>query len=115
MPAIAPQWELTQTTSGVVQIAKGFMIAATADNVQVQALLACESFGNTLAISRHVAEKFDRIVFRQSRSSTLDFLKATVGYAKGNSLRMLGKSRAGINFPMPSCSTDRHWVNLRGR
>lgn len=98
MAVVQPQWELSQNAGGVLLVTRDLLAAATADNVQVQALAACEKFGGTLAVSRRVATKVENLIRRQSRSTTLEFIKATVGYAKGRSLKMLGQSVAGINF-----------------
>jgi len=98
MAVVQPQWELAQTAGGVLLVTRDLLTAATADNVQVQALAACENFGSTLAVSRRVAMKVENLIHRQSSSTTLEFLKATVGYAKGRSLKLLGQSVAGINF-----------------
>jgi hypothetical protein len=49
---LALQWSLQETTSSALSVARGVMRAATSDNIQALALLACERFGATLALRR---------------------------------------------------------------
>ena len=43
-------WSLDSTTTKTISVAKDVLHAATSDNVQPLALIACEKFGATLAI-----------------------------------------------------------------
>jgi hypothetical protein len=51
MASVAVGWALAQTATDVLKVGKGVVETATSDNVQVIALLACEGFGTTLAMS----------------------------------------------------------------
>lgn len=49
--AVTASWALARTTTDVLSISRGVFEAATTDNVQSLAILACEGFGATLAMS----------------------------------------------------------------
>jgi hypothetical protein len=55
--AIQMGWSLSESSQSVFSVFRGVIAAATSDNVQVLAIMACEKFGNTIAISNQTATK----------------------------------------------------------
>ena len=98
MSAIALQWALNETAGNVFSVAKGFIRAASCDNVQALALLVCEAFGNTLAMCPETCLKVERIAGMHHQSVVVKFLKAQVGYSSGDSGAQLSLSSAGVRF-----------------
>ncbi|KAI3317171.1 hypothetical protein HD806DRAFT_393521 [Xylariaceae sp. AK1471] len=96
--AVQAQWSLNETSDSVYSIAKGVLQAATSDNVQPLALMACEQFGNTLAISRETRLKIERTVLPTPEPVTIRFLKAKVGLMKHDCAIQLGSNQAGLRF-----------------
>jgi hypothetical protein len=96
--AIQAQWSLSSTSNSVFSITKGFIRAATSDNVQVIALIACESFGNTIAMSRETCLKIETDVVMTPAPAPVQFLGALVGYTAGDCVAQLGNTQAGIQF-----------------
>lgn len=97
MGELSLQWSLNQTSNDVIGISTGLIKAATSDNVQVLALLACERFGATLAMSPESCHKAFLLCDR-SHKSVLTFLQLQVGYMKGDSAYHLARSDAGLRF-----------------
>lgn len=92
------QWSLDHTSTSVVGMARGILHAATTDNVQPLAILACEQFGNTLAMSQDTIRKIEHSVVPTSQPAILAFLKSTAGYSANDSVSYLGKNTAGLQF-----------------
>ena len=82
----------------MIGVARGFFEAATTDNVQPLALLACESFGATVAMSPESCHKAFLLCTRSHESAVLAFLKARIGYRTGDSAWQLAQSDAGLRF-----------------
>lgn len=97
MGSVSLQWSLDQTSQNIVGITTGLLRAASSDNVQILALLACERFGATLAMSPESCHKAF-LLCDQTHSSVLSFVKLQVGYMKGDSGYQLARSDAGIRF-----------------
>ena len=83
---------------GALKVSRDAALAASDDNVQTLALLACERFGATLAISSFTQRKIEAMVRKQAASPVQKFLLAKIGYAKGGSIDALSKSAEGIRF-----------------
>ena len=98
MGTIALQWSLNQTSNDLVGVSRGILEAATSDNVQALALLACESFGACLAMSQESCQKAFQLCSRSHESAMVSFLKAQIGYRKGDSAWQLSQSDAGLRF-----------------
>lgn len=98
MSAVALQWALNETAGNVFSVTKGFIRAASCDNVQALALLVCEAFGNTLAMCPETCLKVERIAGMHHQSVVVKFLKAQVGYSSGDSGAQLSLSSAGVRF-----------------
>ena len=92
------QWNLDRSTSSVIGMARGILHAATTDNVQVLAILACACFGNTIAMSPETLSKIERFVVPTSQSAILAFLKASVGYSADDCVSQFRQSLAGLQF-----------------
>jgi len=108
---IAIQWSLNQATSDLIEVSKGMIAAATSDNVQVLALLAGESFGATLAMSRETCDKAYSLCSQDQTSAVVNFLKLQIGYKRGDCGWQLCKSDAGLRFlglVACLCTLD-HW------
>jgi len=56
---IQAQWSLDATSTSVYSVARGVLQAATSDNVQPLAIIACERFGNTIAMSQEACRKME--------------------------------------------------------
>ncbi|KAI9811079.1 MAG: hypothetical protein M1827_005661 [Pycnora praestabilis] len=98
MPAIMMRWSLNQSEGGAFKIAKGLIQAASGDNVQAVALMACESFGLTLPICTSTRLKVERLARPPNTSHVLKFLKAQVGYSQADCTEFLSKNEGGIRF-----------------
>lgn len=112
-------WALAQTTTDVLGVSRGILEAATTDNVQALALLACEAFGATLPMSTESKSKVHLLCSQDHKSSTLNFLKAKIGYSRGDSGWQLARSDAGLRFlGLAACLLSQdHWTSaemLRG-
>ncbi|KAI0426535.1 hypothetical protein F5Y09DRAFT_318568 [Xylaria sp. FL1042] len=95
---VQAQWSLNETSDSVYGIARGILQAATSDNVQPLALMACEQFGNTLAISHKTRLRIERTVLPTPEPVTLRFLKVKVGFMKHDCAVQLGSNQAGLRF-----------------
>jgi hypothetical protein len=98
MSHIAASWALAQTVDGALKLSRDAAIAASDDNVQAIALLACERFGATLAISTLTRTKIEAMIRQQATKPFQKFLLAKIGYSKGGSIDVLSKSAEGIRF-----------------
>jgi hypothetical protein len=98
MTHVAVSWAFAQTVDGVLQVTRDAALAASGDNVQPIALLACERFGATLAISSLTRHKIEAMIRQQAKSPVHKFLLAKIGYARGGSIDVLSKSTEGIRF-----------------
>lgn len=96
--AVQLQWDLGQSSTSVLSVARGIFQAATTDNVQPLALMACEKFGNTLAICSETCTKVERTVAVTPKPAVVRFLQATVGYSMDDCAIYLSKSLAGLQF-----------------
>jgi len=94
----ATQWALDRTAGGAYTVSRGFLEAATADNVQTTALLACEAFGTTVAMSPESCTKAELLCSQTGQSAMLTFAKAQIGYRKGDSGWYLSRNNAGVRF-----------------
>ncbi|TRX93148.1 hypothetical protein FHL15_006016 [Xylaria flabelliformis] len=95
---IQGQWSLNESSSSIYGITRGILQAATSDNVQPLAILACEQFGNTLAISQETRLKIERTVLPTPEPVSLQFLKIKVGFLKHDCAVQLGSNQAGLRF-----------------
>ena len=96
--SLALQWTLDQTVDHFIRLGRDVIQAATRDNVQPIALLACERFGATLAICPATRSKVEKLLKNQTGNTALGFIKAQIGYPKGGSAEQLSRSLAGVNF-----------------
>ena len=96
--AIQPVWALHETTNEVFAIAKGILTAATSDNVQPLALMACEAFGATLAICKQTQLLVEKEARKHHTSYVVKFLKSKIGYSAHDSAFQLSSTNAGLRF-----------------
>ncbi|KAL6714543.1 hypothetical protein ACLMJK_007968 [Lecanora helva] len=92
------QWSLDKTSRDVVGVARGILEAATTDDVQVLAMLACENFGAIVAMSPESCHKAFLLCNRSHKSAMISFIKVQVGYRKGDCGWQLAQSDAGLRF-----------------
>ncbi|KAL8872044.1 MAG: hypothetical protein Q9174_002258 [Haloplaca sp. 1 TL-2023] len=97
-PVVQVQWSLTSSTEATYNVARGILVAATSDNVQPLAILACERFGNTLAMSQETCNKIEQRVLPTPKPAVVQFLQGLVGYSKNDCASQFGKSQAGVQF-----------------
>lgn len=100
MSAPALQWDLSRSVDSTFAVSQGIIRAATTDNVQILALLACERFGATLAVCQDTCRKveFEVIKVQTPSKRVLKFLGATVGYSRDDCTSQLVRSQAGVQF-----------------
>ncbi|KAH6949240.1 hypothetical protein DER45DRAFT_580899 [Fusarium avenaceum] len=96
--SVQPAWNLDTTSTSTIQVARGLLHAATTDNVQPLCIMACEQFGNTLAVSPQTLRKIEHSVLPTPQSAVIAFIKGSVGYSKSDCVSYLGKSQAGVQF-----------------
>ena len=96
--ALTGTWAISQTATDTLSISKEVVIAATSDNIQVIALLACEGFSATLPICAESCAKAHQLCSRAHESTVVSFLKAQIGFRKGDSGWQLSQSDAGLRF-----------------
>ncbi len=92
--AIQAQWNI----GGVWDTLRGLVNAASSDNVQIKALLACGQFGNTLAMSDETINKVQRVLLPSPEPAPINFLKATVGFSPNDCATQLGETQSGRRF-----------------
>ncbi|VUC37623.1 unnamed protein product [Clonostachys rosea] len=110
--ALQAQWSIDRTATDIVSVGIGILRAATSDNVQPLAILACEKFGNTLAMCQETILKIEHSVVPAPEPATLKFLKSSVGYFAGDTVSQLGQSAAGAL--RPRCLQSGFTDNLSG-
>lgn len=96
--AIQLQWGLEQTSHSALQSATGLVRAASSDNVQALAILACEGLGATIPICPTTRLKIEHTVCQPVEPAVIGFLKATVGFSAGDCVSQLGQNQAGVQF-----------------
>lgn len=98
MSVVNLQWSLDRTSTDLVSMSLGLLRAASNDNVQALAILACERFGVNLAMSLESRQKLVRLCDRTHTSMTLRILNAQIGYLKGDCAYQFAQTDAGSRF-----------------
>ena len=98
LKAVNGTWAISRTATDALSISTGIVKAATSDNIQVIALLACEGFGAILPICPETCAKAHQLCSRGHESAVIAFLKAQIGFQKGDSGWQLVQSNAGLRF-----------------
>lgn len=96
--ALQAQWSLDATSNSVFSISRGLLQAATSDNVQPLAILACVKFGGTIAMCQETCRKIEGSVLPTPPPAFVHFIQGTVGYSRDDCATHLGKSMAGVQF-----------------
>ena len=91
-------WSLDSTASTTISVAKGVIRAATSDNVQPLALIACEKFGATLAMCPETNKKMEDLIIKVSGPKFVRFMTAQIGYSRNDCATQLSRSLAGVQF-----------------
>ena len=97
-PPLALQWSLDPTVDSALSIASGIIKAATSDNIQPLALMACEAFGANLAMSQQTCLKMEGLAKRRNNSYVFKHIEARIGYSAGDSADQLASTEAGVRF-----------------
>ncbi|RSL95572.1 hypothetical protein CEP52_011956 [Fusarium oligoseptatum] len=98
MSGLPLQWNLDRTVESAVQTLVGILKAASSDNVQGLALIACEKLGSTLAICDQTMQSVKIQAVDAPSSPTSTFLKAKVGFSKNDCANQLATTQAGLRF-----------------
>ena len=98
MATLGLSWALAQTVEGALNVSREAALAAFDDNIQPLALLACEKFGATLAISTFTQRKIEAMLRKQAATPVQKFFQVKIGYAKGGAIGALSTSSGGIRF-----------------
>lgn len=91
------QWSLDKSAGSLLSLGRGFVEAATSDNVQLLALLTCESYGATLPVAPITRLKIEKLA-RRNDSQPLSFIKAQIGWRAGDAADVLSRADGGIRF-----------------
>lgn len=92
------QWGMESTTFTTYDAVTKLMRAASSDNVQPQAIIACVGLGATLAICPITIAKVQSTVCPKLEPVIISLLNVTIGYAKGDTISEMNKSEAGLRF-----------------
>ncbi|KAK3385896.1 hypothetical protein B0H63DRAFT_449894 [Podospora didyma] len=79
-------------------LAHGILMAASSDNVQPLAILACQAFGATIAMSQETCLRIEMSVIKKPKPAVIKFLQVTVGYAANDCCQHFGQTKAGVQF-----------------
>ncbi|EHK17781.1 uncharacterized protein TRIVIDRAFT_205508 [Trichoderma virens Gv29-8] len=96
--SIAAQWSLDGTVDSALSVSRGLIRAATSDNIQPLALLACEKFGGTIAMCHETCRKIETSVLPTEKPATIQFLQGIVGYSRNDCALHLGTTTSGLQF-----------------
>jgi hypothetical protein len=111
IPATSSSWAISDTANKTVTFATGMLEAATSDNIHPVTLKCCESFGSLLPLCIETRVKVEQLARRNHTSHVLNFIKAQIGYRKGDSVELLSRSDSGIRFlcfAATLCTLDRY-------
>ena len=98
MSLFAFQRPLDKSTEVTLSFLTDCVRAATQDDVQVSAIVACENFGTTLAISPDTRRKLETVFDAKSDTTIVKFLKCRIGYTGNETLHLFRQSIGGVNF-----------------
>ena len=98
MAGLQLQWNLDRTIDRGIDVAVDLIRVAHSDNVQLIALMACESFGATLPICRQTQSLIGDEYKIGTEPTVLQYIKALIVPAGGQTLRRLTSTMAGLNF-----------------
>lgn len=96
--AVQWQWGLDSSASSVLRGARNLIYAASTDNIQATAILACREFGATLAMCPETCRKIELTVVPAPPPVSLGFFSGMVGYSAGDCIAHLSESLAGVQF-----------------
>ncbi|KAI1336174.1 hypothetical protein F5Y15DRAFT_214345 [Xylariaceae sp. FL0016] len=91
-------WDFGNTGHKIFELSWNLIKAATSDNVQVAAILACQMFGNTLAICEDTSQKIGVVLHSTPSPAKVPFLDAVVGFFSDDTAGQLGSNAAGVRF-----------------
>ena len=97
-PTVNSSLSVDNTVKLVTSIATGVLTAASNDNVQAVAILACEQLGATLAMSSEACIKVEKLAKRRHISHFMAGLAVQIGFAPNDSADQLASSEAGGKF-----------------
>lgn len=95
---VQAQWALDATSQVTFSTLAGFLRAASSDNVQALAMMVCEKFGNTLAMSSTTIRKVETIIVPTPPPAVVAFLQCQIGYSPNDCATQLGSTKPGLRF-----------------
>ena len=95
--SVQVQWNLDYSAGSALSVALDVFRAASRNNVQPLAILACEKFGNTVAMCPDTCRKVEQAM-KTPESTPIGFIRATVGFPADDCGSQLSKSLAGVQF-----------------
>ena len=98
MADVQLQWNLDRTVASGINVAVDLVRVAHSDNVQLIALMACESFGATLPICRQTRSLIEDECKSEAKPTLLRYIKAMIVPSGGQTLHRLASNLAGLNF-----------------
>ena len=97
--SVSAQWSLDVTANSALSVSRGIIHAATSDNIQPLALLACEKFGCTIAMCHETCRKIETSVLPTDKPAPIQFLlQGVVGYSRDDCATQLGTTASGVQF-----------------
>ena len=90
-------WSFDKTASTALTIARNVFLAANNDNVQPLAIVACERFGNTIAMCEDTCRKIETLT-KTPDPVMIRFLRLYAGFDAADSATQLNRSQAGVQF-----------------
>ena len=88
-------WSIDTALDQTMTIGTSLLRAATSDNVQVFALLACKKYGATLPMSLEVCMKMEQLGKRRFPTRVLKNLAIVIGYSAGDAADYFADTEAG--------------------
>ncbi|KAK4182496.1 hypothetical protein QBC35DRAFT_547489 [Podospora australis] len=98
MAEIQGQWSLYSSSNSLVSIGRDLLHVATSDNVQPLALIACQRFRATLAMSGETCDRIQATVLPKYSKPLIKFALLKIGYVRDDCATYLGESSAGLKF-----------------
>ncbi|KAF2470573.1 uncharacterized protein BDR25DRAFT_393691 [Lindgomyces ingoldianus] len=96
--AVQLQWSLDSTSDSFLALTRGFIRAATSDNVSPVAITVCNAFGSTIAMCQETSRRIEAHVAPTPNPAIINFLQATAGYSKDDCASIMSRTLGGVQF-----------------
>ncbi|KAI5460296.1 hypothetical protein BGZ63DRAFT_245176 [Mariannaea sp. PMI_226] len=93
---IQVQWSLNSLANW--DFVQRIVNAASTDNVQVQAIVACQEVGVNLAIGADIMRKVTQVMIPSPQPTPVKFIRASIGFSPNDSATQLATSLDGVRF-----------------